>query len=222
MKKITALFFAIFTLFALAFPAFATSGQVTYRGRAGEFVFAPGSDYSLTDLFPNFKGVMPGDTLTQKITVKNEADNKVKVKIYLRSQGAHEDSVEFLSKLGLVVEKSAENEMSHMFDAAASEPAQLSDWVCLGTLYSGGSVDLDVTLQVPVDLDNSFQEKIGYLDWEFMVEEYPVEETDPKPPQTGDESHLSLWVTLLVLSLSIIIFLLVFKKKEKKENFAKH
>ena len=218
MKKIIALLFTVVLLLSSTVTVFAADGKVTYSGNAGSFVFEPGSDHSLTDLFPNFKGVMPGDTLTQKITVKNNADNKVKVKIYIRSLGAHEDSVEFLSQLGLKVAKSEDNEMAYMFDAAANETAQLTDWVYLGTLYSGGEVNLDVTLNVPVELPNEFQNKIGYLDWEFMIEEFPVEEGDPKPPQTGDNSHMGLWFALMISSLAMLIILLVWRKKDKENE----
>ena len=223
MKKIITVLFTVVLLLSSTVTVFAADGKVTYSGNAGNFVFEPGSDHSLTDLFPNFKSVMPGDTLTQKITVKNDANNKVKVKIYMRSLGAHEDSVEFLSQLGLKVAKSEENEMAYMFDATANETAQLTDWVCLGTLYSGGEVNLDVTLNVPVELPNEFQNKIGYLDWEFMIEEFPVEEGDPKPPQTGDNSHMGLWFALMISSLAMLIILLVWRKKDKEneENAAK-
>ena len=223
MKKLIVLLTVCILALSTVMPVYAADGKVTYSGNAGKFVFETGSDYSLTDLFPNFKDVMPGDTLTQKITVKNDADNKVKVKIYMRSLGAHEDSVEFLSQLGLKVQKSADNEMAYMFDAAADETAQLTDWVCLGTLYSGGEVNLDVTLSVPVELDNMFQNKIGYLDWEFMIEEFPIEPDDPKPPQTGDNSNLGLWFTLMLCSGAMLIILLVWRKKdEKEENAARH
>ena len=218
MKKIIALLFTFVLLLSSTVTVFAADGKVTYSGNAGNFVFEPGSDHSLTDLFPNFKGVMPGDTLTQKITVKNNADNKVKVKIYIRSLGAHEDSKEFLSQLGLKVKKSSDNDMAYMFDAAANETAQLTDWVYLGTLYSGGEVNLDVTLNVPVELPNEFQNKIGYLDWEFMIEEFPVEEGDPKPPQTGDNSHMGLWFALMISSLAMLIILLVWRKKDKENE----
>lgn len=223
MKKIITLLITLAVLLSSTVTVFAADGKVTYSGNAGNFVFEPGSEHSLTDLFPNFKGVMPGDTLTQKITVKNDADNKVKVKIYMRSLGAHEDSVEFLSRLGLKVSKSEENKMAYMFDAAANETAQLTDWVCLGTLYSGGEVNLDVTLNVPVSMGNEFQDQIGYLDWEFKIEEYPVEDTDPKPPQTGDNSNLGLWFALMICSLFMLIILLVWRKKdrENEENAAK-
>jgi hypothetical protein len=218
MKKIITLLITLAVLLSSTVTVFAADGKVTYSGNAGNFVFEPGSEHSLTDLFPNFKGVMPGDTLTQKITVKNDADNKVKVKIYIRSLGAHEDSVEFLSRLGLKVSKSEENKMAYMFDAAANETAQLTDWVCLGTLYSGGEVNLDVTLNVPTSLDNEFQNKIGYLDWEFMIEEFPIEEGDPKPPQTGDNSNMGLWFTIMICSLIMMIILLVWRKKDKEDE----
>ena len=223
MKKLIVLLTVCILALSTVMPVYAADGKVTYSGNAGKFVFEPGSDYSLTDLFPNFKDVMPGDALTQKITVKNDADNKVKVKIYMRSLGAHEGSVEFLSQLSLKVQKSADNEMAYMFDAAADETAQLTDWVYLGTLYSGGEVNLDVTLSVPVELNNMFQDKIGYLDWEFMIEEFPIEPDDPKPPQTGDNSNLGLWFTLMLCSGAMLIILLVWRKKdEKEENAARH
>ena len=218
MKKIIALLFTVVLLLSSTVTVFAADGKVTYSGNAGNFVFEPGSDHSLTDLFPNFKGVMPGDTLTQKITVKNNADNKVKVKIYIRSLGAHEDSKEFLSQLGLKVKKSSDNDMAYMFDAAANETAQLTDWVYLGTLYSGGEVNLDVTLNVPVELPNEYQNKIGYLDWEFMIEEFPVEPDDPKPPQTGDNSNMGLWFALMLCSGAMLIILLVWRKKDKENE----
>lgn len=218
MKKIITILIMLAVLLSSTVTVFAADGKVTYSGNAGNFVFEPGSEHSLTDLFPNFKGVMPGDTLTQKITVKNDADNKVKVKIYMRSLGAHEDSVKFLSQLGLKVAKSEENEMAYMFDAAANETAQLERWVCLGTLYSGGEVNLDLSLNVPVELPNEFQNKIGYLDWEFMIEEFPIEEGDPKPPQTGDNSNMGLWFTIMICSLIMMIILLVWRKKDKENE----
>lgn len=220
MKKIITLFIVCVLVISSVLPVYATDGKVTYSGNAGSFIFEPGSNYSPTDLFPNFKDVMPGDTLMQKITVKNDADNKVKVKIYIRSLGAHEDSVEFLSQLGLKVSKSSDNKMAYMFDAAANETAQLTDWVCLGTLYSGGEVNLDVTLNVPVELDNMFQNKIGYLDWEFMIEEFPVEPDDPKPPQTGDNSNIGLWFALMIASGAMLIILLFWRKRGEKEKNA--
>ena len=208
----------IMLLLSCAVPVMAADGNVTYSDAVRECIFAPGSAYSPTDLFPNFKDVMPGDSITQPITVKNDASNRVKIKIYMRSLGAHEESVAFLSKLHLRVEKSEQNTMAYMFDAAANETAQLTDWVCLGTLYSGGEVDLNVILDVPAELDNTYQELIGYLDWEFMIEEYEIEPTDPEPPKTGDDSMPGLWITLMAVSLAAMLLLLFAGKRERKEK----
>ena len=216
MKKIFALLLVSLLMLA-AIPA-VSAANVTYTGNSGDLIFAPGSEHSPTDLFTNFKGVMPGDSLTQAITVKNDANKEVKVKIYMRSLGAHEDSVAFLSQLGLRVEKSADNEMAYMFDAAANETAQLTDWVCLGTLYSGGEVNLNVILDVPVELDNQYQYQIGYLDWEFMIEEYPVEPDDPKPPVTGDSASVWPWIAVAAASVCFLFLLWLIAKRREREN----
>lgn len=219
MKKVVVFFCLCVLLFSWTMPASAADGNVTYSGDAGEFIFAPGSEFSPTDLFSNFKDVMPGDSISQPITVKNDASNKVKVEIYMRSLGAHEDSVDFLSQLKLRVEKSEENTMAYMFDAAASETAQLTDWVHLGTLYSGGEVNLNVILDVPVELDNAYQQQIGYLDWEFMIEEHEIEPTDPEPPKTGDNFQIWLWLSLIIMSLSGLLILMLARKRQEKENY---
>ena len=223
MKKLLSVVLALLILCSFATTAFADeidgeNGKVIYDGKAQTFIFEPGSSYSPSDLFPNFKGVMPGDTLTQKITVRNDASEEVKVKIYLRSLGANEASEEFLSQLRLKVQKSNNNTMAYMFDAEASESAQLSDWVCLGVLYSGGEVNLDLLLEVPVEMGNEFQNQVGYLDWEFMIEEFPIGPNDPKPPKTGDNSNLLLWTGLFVGAGVLFIILLPWRKKDKEEE----
>ena len=215
MRRIFVWFLALITALSVGVPAYAADGSVTYSGDAGEFIFAPGSKYSPTDLFDNYKSVMPGDTLYQGITVKNDASNKVKVKIYMRALGAHPESEEFLSQLHLTVAKRPDNTMGYMFDAAADETAGLTEWVCLGTLYSGGVVDLDVVLTVPTTLDNEFQELIGYLDWEFMIEEYPIE---PGDPQTGDSSRIGLWITLAVVSVILLPVIIIVKRRKKQSE----
>ena len=88
----------------------------------------------------------------------------------------------------------------------------------LGTFYSGAEIDLNVTLDVPIDLGNEYQEAVGYLDWQFKVEELPVEPDDPKPPQTGDTTNLHLYIALASVSGLVLIFLLVFKRRKSQEE----
>lgn len=213
MKK-TVLILVLLTLLASMTVTAWADGNVIYDGAAQKFIFAPGSKYSPTDLFPEFKNVMPGDTLTQKITVKNDASDEVKVKLYIRSLGAQEGSEAFLSQLGLRVAVSQDNVMGYMFDAAASETAQLGDWVLLGTLYSGGEVNLEIILDVPITLGNEFQDAIGYLQWEFKVEELPKENTDPKPPHTGDKTPVVLLSAIAGVSVTAVCALAILARKK--------
>lgn len=213
VEKCAVALLAIVLLITGSITAWADS-SVTYEGKAKEFVFAPGSQYSPTDLFENFKNVMPGDTIDQKITVRNDASKKVKVKIYMRVLGAHEGSEEFLSQMKLTVTQEGD---SILFEAPADQTAQLSDWVCLGLFYSGADVDLVTQLEVPITMGNEFQNTIGYLDWQFKVEEFPVSPKDPKPPQTGDSGLILPVVGLIVGAVGICIVIFFIKKKKRND-----
>lgn len=216
MKKMMTVLLALLLMLSASSAAYAAEGKVTYTGGAEKFIFAPGSDQSVTDLFPDFKGVMPGAELSQTITVKNDVSNGVKVRLYLRALGAQTNSEDFLSQLELKVEKTN----TVLFDAAADETAQLSDWVYLGTLYSGGELDLTVTLSVPATLGNEYQNAAGYLDWEFRADQLPISPGDPPPPpvedsaDTGDSSRLGLWAASAVSAAVLTGFVILRRRRE--------
>lgn len=72
-KNICSLALTLLMLLSCLCAAYADTGSVTYDGDAQSFVFLPGSDYSPSDLFPDFKGVMPGDRLTQTLLCETTA-----------------------------------------------------------------------------------------------------------------------------------------------------
>ncbi len=202
-RKFASLVLVFLLAASMAVTVFA-DGTVRYEGKAAGFVFEPGSGYSPTDLFDGFKGVMPGDRLTQKVAIRNDASKSVKIKVYMRALGAQKETEDFLNQLQLTVQQEGD---SVLFQAPAGEMAQLTDWVYLGTFYSGAEIDLNLTLDVPIEMGNEFQEAVGYLDWEFRVDEFPVEDGDPDIPKTGDSSKVFSYGSLMVLSMVSIVLM---------------
>lgn len=213
MKHIFRSVFALLVVLTIAMTipgtVLAAGGTVTYDGNAQEFIFAPGSDLSPTDLFTELKNVMPGDSITEEIVIKNPAYRNVKIRVYMRSKGAQEGTDEFLSQLNLTV---TQKDDSILFDGPADETGKLTDWTYIGTIYSGGKITLNVTLDVPITMGNEFQDQVGYIDWEFKIEERPVEVSDPTTPQTGDSFQLLIYGGVMLLSLAALVVLVIANK----------
>lgn len=210
-RSVFALLLVCCTLLAIPATANAVGGTVTYDGKAQKFLFAPGGGPLDTNLFTNdFKGVMPGDHITETIEIRNTNLFAKHIKVYMRALGAKENTDAFLHEMTLTVKQSGKS--SDLFKAPADETAQLTDWVLLGTVYRGGKITLEVTLDVPIEMDNEFANKIGYLDWEFKVEEIPH---DPDAPKTGDTFPLMILISVMTVSLAALVILFVYTKKRK-------
>lgn len=212
--KFCTLLLMLVMVFGLCTTAYA-AGSVSYDGNARKFIFAPGSKQSPTDLFANFKDVMPGDTLTERILIRNPRSNDVKIRLYMRSHGAQFGTDDFLSQMNLAVRQDGN---SILFAAPADQTAQLAGWVYLGTVYSGGEITLNVTLDVPITMGNEYQNDIGYIDWEFKVEELPVEPSDPQLPQTGDTSNIFLYSGLMIISFAALVILILGKRRKQEKT----
>ncbi len=227
----------LFLFVCMASPLYALAGNVTYDGTAQQFIFTPGSNFSPTDLFTDFKDVMPGDKITQTITVKNTAPDNVRVKIYLRANIPAQETayMDFLSQLDLQVLSSPG--LFEIFRDKAANTGQLMDWVCLGEFASGQEVTLDAILSVPVEMDNSFQDMFGVIEWEFKVEEFPTGSggggggyvpptPTPRPPgsffppKTGDNSVWILYLLILGGGVLGLRLLLLKNRREKQNDFS--
>ena len=70
---------------ALTVPVLAADAVVRREGTNGLVIETVGSGYTDTDLFNNFKDVMPGDERTETITIKNSVNGFDYVKLYIRA-----------------------------------------------------------------------------------------------------------------------------------------
>ena len=226
MKTIASLAMMLVLLLGLGATAYA-DGTVNYQGGAEKFVFLPGSSYTDTDLFDGFKGVMPGDTLTQTVEVRNRFLGTGSVRIYLRAV-AHDEQEnplssavaasgetvatmsDFLSQLYMEVWQGDKC----IYTGSPDELDGLKNNVLLGTIPRFKSTTLTVKLQVPAELGNEYANRVGEVDWVFTAEEL-----DPQGnPKTGDTSNLTLWIVVMVVCLAavaVVAFLILKKKKVK-------
>lgn len=222
MKKMISSLLALMLVFTLALPAAAATSSVTYEGGAEKFVFFPGSDYSGTDLFGNFKGVMPGDTVEQTVTVKNSFWGCDYVKIYLKAvpHDAANQSVstgnsavsmnDFLSQLSMTVYQGDKV----IYQASPDELDGLSQNICLGKFSRGQSTELRVVLEVPIELGNAYANRIGEVDWVFTAEQFNSDGT----PKTGDETVIVPYIALLIVGMVGLCIPLVPKKRRKSQG----
>jgi len=203
-KNFFSLLLAISMLFSMAMTVYAADSTVTYHGFSKGVSSKPGSSFTDTDLFDNFKGVMPGDTLTETITIKNRSHDSDYIKVYIMAETHDEEDnplspnvensgetissmTDFLSQLYMIVE----NDGKRIYEASPDELDGFAHPVYLGTILARQSVSIDVTLQVPIELGNEYARRVGEADWTFLVEafDYPT----PPPPTYEQLTVRKIW-----------------------------
>lgn len=181
IKRILLLLTAVLLLACLGVSVSASS--VSYAGGAEDFVFLPGSEYTDTDLFENFKNVMPGDTLTQEITVRNDWREADYIKVYLRAVPHDEENplsesvaanetiasmTDFLSQLILKVY----NGNALIFEGSPAETDGLTENILLGSFEYGEETTLKAVLEIPLSLGSEYAGRMGEVDWLFTIERH--------------------------------------------------
>ena len=180
MKRIA--FVLALVLLLLPVSVYAT-GSVEFTGKG--FAFAPGSEYTTTDLFDGLKNVMPGDELIQQVTVTNTARGE-QLRLWMSVEPHDEpEDVEFLKALAMEIRLGDRV----LFTGTAGDAAE--DRILLGTIRAGKSMTLTGKLTVPLELDNRYADRVGETDWIFHGE------SAGETPYTGDTENVGLWLLLL-------------------------
>ena len=211
-KAICTLVLMLLMVMSLASTAFAASSDITFNGFSKGFDLQPGSEYTKTDLFGNFKNIMPGDTVTETITFTNSATDCDFVNLYMRAE-AHDETAnplsskvaeketvatmtEFLSRLSMKIWNGTEL----IYDSSPDDPDGLKSNQFLGTFRTGETATLKVELTVPIDLDNEYANRLGEVDWIFHVEAYNESQLSVRKVWSdGNANHKSDSVTVNLL-----------------------
>lgn len=238
-KKHLAVFLSGLFAFNLSANVLAAEPSVTFSDDT-LYINGTGSTYTDSDLFDSFKGVMPGDVLSQPITFENKADKYDTVKVYIRAQlndeagnPIHEN---VLAELQNDDRKGELGEIEYMHDflsqlsmkvvsngkmLAQAAPHQLGGFqenVLVDTLKKGETTTIDLELTVPASMGNDYSGRIGEVDWIFTVDGYEAEQPEkPGKPgssaSTSTSTHAGLWTSLAAGAALILVFLLAVRKR---------
>ena len=190
-RRISAVLSAVAVTLALAVPAFAAT--VTFSGK-DDIDFGPGSGYHATDLFTDFKDVMPGDTIRDTLTIKNSVSKSSYITVYLQAvphneknplqysepfentdgkdqqniPGQRDETIatmeEFLSQLTLTIKKGD----TVLYEGVPHDPTGKT--INLGKINKGRKLELELTLSVPISMGNEFALRVGEVDWVFYAD----------------------------------------------------
>ena len=251
-------FILVISLFAgIGMTSLAAESSVIYKGQKNGFEFEPGSVYTETDLFENFKNVMPGDTLSETVTVKNDYKGCDYIKVWmgglLHDQTGNPISPKVLEDLSADDRKTTMSELEYMHDFLKQltltvwkgekkdsniiyqgKPDSLENGFEKGNVYLGSfkyneSIKLNVELAVDIEMGNEYADRIGEVDWVFVIEEHnnpdsPDKEDEPEvypyipgtttPTKTGDSANIVLWAGILVVAGGVAVY--VMKKSKRK------
>ncbi|MBR5502355.1 MAG: Cna B-type domain-containing protein [Oscillospiraceae bacterium] len=192
-KKLIALLFAAALLLSLSATVFAADSVVTFKGETEGFVFGPGSGYTDSDLFDGLKNCMPGDTLYETVTVKNEASDSDKITLTLFAEatdltydeafeaadgkdqagvsGQRDETAATASDFLSVLQLRVLHEGNVIYEGSAACEGL---GVALGDLYTGDSMQLELELTVPAELGNEYANRVGEVKWVFHAEAFDL------------------------------------------------
>ena len=210
-KFALSLVLAVITLLGIPSTVLAADASINFLGEKG-FEFQPGSEYTATDLFDNFKNVLPGDTVRQTITFTNSARDCDVANLYMRAVTHNEETnplsekaaetetvatmSEFLSKLSMKVWNGEEL----IYEASPDQLDGLKNNVYLGSFRTGEKTTLTVELTVPADLGNEYMNRVGEVDWIFHAETYNESQISVRKVWAdGNQNHLNDSVTVNLL-----------------------
>ena len=211
-RNLSALFLTLTMLLTLSLPTFAADSSITYHGKGKVTEVAPGSDYTSTDLFDSFKDVMPGDKLTESITIKNKASSCDYIKLYMKAEvhdekgnpltyseafentdgkdqanidGQRDETVATMQDFLSQLTMRIYNGNQLIYNASPDEAGALVNNVLLGKLKKNESANLKVELDVPIEMGNEYANRVGEVDWVFLFEEHnnPSTPDEPEEPE---------------------------------------
>ena len=179
------------------------SFTITYLGGVDQMV--KNSD----DFFVNIPYLMPGDSYSDTVEIKNDGNNAVK--LYFRSGKLDESELPEKIKLKITTDIAGKQEIFYEGVLSASD---LTEDKILGEIPKNASGTFAFQIEVPAELNNQYALASSAVQWVFSTEPIP----EIVPPKTGDSSNSGLYIGLIIVSAAAMISLILIVKKTRKKG----
>jgi len=213
MKKARILFSLVLAVLMLSVSVCAFASEMVFWNHDELMYITPGTAYHTTDLFENFKDVMPGDMRTQVITIENIADDYKHVSVFLRAvahdegenpleysepyenldgkdqanvAGSRDETVATMRDFLHQLSMRVYSGEELIFEAQADELNGLEEGIKIADLHEKETAVLTVELIVPIEMGNEYANRVGEVNWIFTTQAYQqLKPTFPDPTAPG-------------------------------------
>lgn len=188
---------AVLLLLGIVIQVQAANHEVTYQG--GEFLV------SSEELLENNSEMMPGDTQSQTITIKNESDKTVK--IYLQPSVSMQSEESLLEVLQINI---LTQERHFLWTSESISEGSVNEKIEIAEFEPCSSRDITIETHLSTEADNACRDAMAEMEYIFLAEE--VEESeDVWIPDTGDHIEIASYLNFIVFG--VLMILLAFRKQ---------
>ena len=167
----------------LATPALAAEGDpsITYNGASNELTVEGGYDASAADLFASFKGLVPGDSVTQTVDL-SFTDISAGTRLFIQADTSRlsDAAKDVLAQMELSVSFAGEGTFAPVDTAAVHEVFAGEDAVLVATVNEPAEATMALTLTIPTSVGNELAElQEVTIPWIITVQEDDGEDGGP-------------------------------------------
>ena len=206
---------------------------VTYEGKADELIADP------QDFFTNLPELMPGDTFTQTIHLKNQSEERRNLYFFTETKEGNE----LLEKISLQIR--ADGELLYYGTLDSPELSGEKNRLLLCALVGNKEGDCTFSVSVPASLKNKFSLQNSSFEWTFQTDDPKISKETPAPKNskgtpapgisekssgslsvkkqsinTGDTAGIGFYLILFGAAIFVTAVTVKYEKKKRKGSAA--
>ena len=156
------------------------------------------------NFFGNLGNLLPGDSVSETVTIRNNGRNKIDYYISLEYDDLTDEERNLLNNINLVIKKENGTILSE------SKLYNLNK-ILLGTYNLNDSENIIFEVSLPKELDNEFSKILAKVKWKFSVDLIDYSEDEDNP---GTGKFITHWsIALFLFSALGFIIVLILEKR---------